>query len=197
MLAHKKKDNFDTNLFNQYRWFLFTGALIGGFGVSYVDVNIIKIIFALLAVVIAISMIRKEAFVLSDSLPKNIFINKSIPTFMGILSSSFGIGGGVLGVPIFRLFGVPIKRAIATSSGFGLYVALPACIGYIYSGIDVLLPFTYGYINIIALVSIASMSILFAPIGAKMSHSINPDKLKKIFALFLCIVSIKMIYSAL
>ena len=42
-----------------------------------------------------------------------------------------GIGGGSFGVPLMRLYGVPIHRAVGTASGFGLMIAIPSVIGFL------------------------------------------------------------------
>ena len=41
------------------------------------------------------------------------------------------------------------------------------------------------------------MTILTAPIGAKLAHKLDPGPLKKIFALFLAIVAVNMMLKAL
>jgi len=45
-----------------------------------------------------------------------------------------GIGGGSITVPLMAVCNVSIHRAVATASGFGLAIALPACIGFVISG---------------------------------------------------------------
>ena len=42
-----------------------------------------------------------------------------------------GIGGGSLGVPTMTLHGMTIHRAVATSSGFGLLIAVPSVSGFL------------------------------------------------------------------
>ena len=44
---------------------------------------------------------------------------------IGFLSVLMGIGGGSFGVPMMRLYGVPIHRAVGTASGFGLMAPSP------------------------------------------------------------------------
>ena len=53
---------------------------------------------------------------------------------IGFLSVLMGIGGGSFGVPLMRLYGVPIHRAVGTASGFGLMIAVPSVIGFLLQG---------------------------------------------------------------
>ena len=46
-----------------------------------------------------------------------------VPAFASTL---MGIGGGTFGVPLMTLYGVPIHRAVATASGFGVAVSVPS-----------------------------------------------------------------------
>ena len=50
---------------------------------------------------------------------------------IGFLSVLMGIGGGSFGVPLMRLYGVPIHRAVGTASGFGLLIAVPSVAGFL------------------------------------------------------------------
>ena len=52
-----------------------------------------------------------------------------------------------------------------------------------------------GFIYLPALVGIAAVSILTAPLGAKLAHSLPVGKLKKIFALLLIVVGTRMLIS--
>ena len=45
---------------------------------------------------------------------------------IGLFSALMGIGGGAFGVTVLTLSGRPIHQAVATASGFGAAIALPA-----------------------------------------------------------------------
>jgi uncharacterized membrane protein YfcA len=68
-------------------------------------------------------------------------------------------------------------------------------IGYIFNGwgLASLPAYSIGYINLPALVGIASISVLTAPLGVRLAHSLPVDKLKRIFAVLLYGVGTKMI----
>ena len=51
-----------------------------------------------------------------------------------------------------------------------------------------------GFVNLWALLGIATASFMTAPLGAKLSHALPASKLKKGFACFLILVALKMIW---
>ncbi len=53
---------------------------------------------------------------------------------LGLLSAMMGIGGGAIGVTVMTLCCRPIHQAVATASGFGAAIALPAALGYVLMG---------------------------------------------------------------
>jgi uncharacterized protein len=110
-----------------------------------------------------------------------------------------GIGGATVSVPYMTLCRVPIHQAVGTASALGMVISVPAALGYVIIGwgIDGLPQFSAGYVNLLAFFLIAPFSILAAPHGARFAHSISVHTLRKVFAAFLVIVSLRMLYSAL
>ena len=43
-------------------------------------------------------------------------------------------GGGTLAVPTLTLFSYPIRQAVGTSAGLGLFIAIPATLGFVIGG---------------------------------------------------------------
>lgn len=118
---------------------------------------------------------------------------------VGTMSALMGIGGATLNVPFMTLQGVSIHAAVASSSAMGPLIALPGTIGFILIGwgADNLPPFSFGYINLLALCVIAPISVLAAPWGAKTAHAVSVKTLRRIFSVFIVIVAVKMIWSAI
>jgi uncharacterized membrane protein YfcA len=116
---------------------------------------------------------------------------------IGFISSLVGIGGGAVSVPYMVWCNVPVHRAIGTSAAIGLPIAISGTVGFLFNGWDNhLLPdYSIGFIYLPALIGIAAVSILTAPLGAKLAHSLPVGKLKKIFALLLIIVGTRMLIS--
>ncbi len=53
--------------------------------------------------------------------------------------------------------------------------------------------YTLGYVYLPALFGIAVASIMTAPLGVKLAHSLPVNKLKRIFALLLIVVGTRML----
>lgn len=85
-----------------------------------------------------------------------------------------GIGGGVLNNTFMTLFGRPIHQAVATSSGVGVLISIPAIIGMVVAGWGApnLPPFSVGYINLLAVALIIPISTYVAPMGAQFAHKL-------------------------
>ena len=77
-------------------------------------------------------------------------------------------------------------------------IALAGTTGFVINGMGVDgIPGPHlGYVYIPAFLGIISMSVLTAPLGAKLAHSLPVAKLKKIFAVLLLVVGTKMLWSA-
>ena len=118
---------------------------------------------------------------------------------IGFLSVLVGIGGGSMGVPLMTLYGVPMHRAVATAAGFGFLIAAPSVLGFLMLPLDTgsAIPLTVGSINMAAVILVISMTLLTAPVGAKLAHKTDAARLRRIFAIFVVIVALNMARKAL
>lgn len=108
-------------------------------------------------------------------------------TLIGCLSGLVGAGGGFISVPFMVAHNVRILNAVATSAALGFPIALANTVGYLVAGWNLppALPGSVGYLMLPALAVIAAASVLTAPLGARVAHSIDLTQLKKVFALLL------------
>jgi uncharacterized membrane protein YfcA len=118
---------------------------------------------------------------------------------IGFLSVLLGIGGGSLGVPLMTLYGMPIHRAVATAAGFGLLIAVPSVLGFLFVeiGPESRPPYTVGAINGPAFVLVIAMTLITTPLGARIAHAMDPKPLRRVFAVFILGVAINMAWRAL
>lgn len=114
---------------------------------------------------------------------------------IGTVSAIVGIGGGSLTVPFLTWCNVSIRQAVATSAACGLPIALAGSIGFVMTGLNTanLPAWSLGYVYGPALVGIALVSMLSAPFGARLAHTLPTEMLKKVFAVFLALIGIKML----
>lgn len=157
------------------------------------------IIFGVLGVIVGLYLaFGRPSWRLGDAMPKGIGRAITAPV-LGFLSVLMGIGGGSFGVPMMMLFNQPIHRAVATSAGFGVLIAVPSVIGFLLMGAEVAgkPPLTVGLVNMPAFVVIISMTLLTAPLGVKLAHSMDPKPLKIAFAGFIMLMALNMLRKAL
>jgi len=115
-----------------------------------------------------------------------------VTTFaIGILSGLLGLGGGVLLVPYLHWRGIPMKSAIATATACILPAAMVGAVSSMMMSInaDHSITFSTGYIYWPAFLGISMMSMLFAPIGARLTHKAAAPVLKTAFSILLIAVA--------
>jgi uncharacterized membrane protein YfcA len=134
---------------------------------------------------------------LGDEMPKGLARALTSP-ILGFLSVLMGIGGGSFGVPLMSLYGVPIHRAVATAAGFGVIIAVPSVIGFLFIGGDGpgRPPFTIGQVNLVAFGIVVAMTLITAPWGVKLAHAMDPKPLKRAFAIFIMVMALNMLRKA-
>lgn len=113
---------------------------------------------------------------------------------LGGISALLGIGGGTVMVLTMVMCNRPIHQAVATAAGMGFLIGFPGMIGFLVLGLGAEdLPVgSIGYINVPALLAVAVFSVITAPIGARWAHSIDGDRLKQVFGVYLVLVSLSM-----
>lgn len=121
----------------------------------------------------------------------------AMAAFIGAVSSLFGGGAAALGVPFLTWCSVGMHRAIGTCSALGLPIALGGAAGYAITGWGVagLPPWSVGYVYLPAAAGISLTSVLVAPRGARLAHRLKGATLRRIFALFLVAMGVKVAIS--
>lgn len=194
---HFAKGTMDVALLRSLAPSIGAGVLLGTMLAIWLKGDALTLVFAVVAVAVALNMATTGAdWRLRESFPSGA-PRHGIGGFIGTVSAMMGIGGGTVGVPILSAFGAPMRAAVATASAFGIIIALPATMGFVWAGWGnaLLPPFSLGYVNLIGFALIVPTSMLAAPWGVKLAHSIPPLLLKRLFAAFLAATSARMIWS--
>ncbi|MEJ2137737.1 MAG: sulfite exporter TauE/SafE family protein [Desulfofustis sp.] len=175
---------------------ILTGTFLGSCFASLLSTNILKGFFVFFLYFVAYQFLTNKKPKPSRELPGTTGMF-GVGNVIGFISSLVGIGGGAVSVPYMVWCNVPVHRAIGTSAAIGLPIAISGTVGFLFNGWEnELLPqYSVGFIYLPALVGIAAVSILTAPLGAKLAHSLPVGKLKKIFALLLIVVGTRMLVS--
>lgn len=118
---------------------------------------------------------------------------------IGAVSALVSTGGGSLTVPFLVWQNVDVKKAVGTSAAIGLPISIAGTAGYIINGWSAtsLDHYTLGFVYLPAVLFISITSFIAAPFGARLAHKLPIATLKKVFALLLIMLSIKMLFSIL
>ncbi len=167
---------------------------------SWLSGKQLQVAFGLLVMAAAIKMLTESK---AQSQKKLEFLSKpSLPGLIGVglaaggVASLAGVGGGVVTIPMmYYLLNMPLKLAIGTSSATIVITALFSVAGYVFNGMGrVDLPeWSFGFVDLQRGTALAIGTILMARRGAYVSFRTNPFRLKKIFALFILLISIYML----
>ncbi|MDO5620106.1 MAG: sulfite exporter TauE/SafE family protein [Paracoccus sp. (in: a-proteobacteria)] len=197
VMAHHGKGAVDWDILRQWAPGIAIGAIIGVATVSSLRTPTLQAIFGVLVMLIAIYMIvSRPSWKLANDMPQGP-VKWALSAASGFLSVLLGIGGGSLGVPLMTLHGRPIHRAVATAAGFGVLIAVPSVIAFLFLPARNAPPLTVGSVNLAAFFIVIALTMLTAPLGAALAHRTDPVRLKRIFAGFLVIVALNMLRKAL
>ncbi len=170
------------------------GAFIGAWLTQFLSSNILAKLFGVMELLIAMQMLFGRQPNAQRQLPGTFGLS-SVGTGVGGLSALLGVGGGMMTTPYFVWHNVSMHQAIATSSAVGLPVALSGTLGYLIAGwsLSDLPDLTWGFVYWPAFLVIISMSVITAKIGANLAHRLSVAPLKKLFALMLIGLGLKML----
>ncbi|MFI5211565.1 MAG: sulfite exporter TauE/SafE family protein [Ignavibacteria bacterium] len=164
----------------------------------------LKKIFSGVLIIVAIKMLLEKEKTKSEnnnesgeSKPLNKYICGFIGIFTGAIAAFSGLGGGVFVVPLIHyLMKYPFKKAIGTSSAAILLTAAAGVLSYFLNTPKDAntMPYSFGMVDVVSAIPIVAASIPFARLGVYINRKTHHHLLSRLFALFILIVSIKMIF---
>ncbi|MBT8086790.1 MAG: sulfite exporter TauE/SafE family protein [Gammaproteobacteria bacterium] len=197
--SHHKRGAVDVRIVKRWAVFVLLGALLGAWIASRVHSDVLALVFATLAMLMAVKTVFfPESRALAEEIPAGPLV-PALLLFIGCASAMMGIGGGLFTVMTLTLFGVAIHRAVGTAALFGLFIALPGALGFIVAGwSDPRIPAaSLGFVSLLGFVCIAPTTVLTAPLGAKIAHALSAKRLSMLFGVFLVVASIRLFYRAI
>lgn len=193
--AHHQRGGIDWSLVRAWAPGMMLGGLAGSLLASRVPDAALTTVFAVVAALAALKMfLPLDHLRLAERVPKGLPGNLIALTIGGV-SSMMGIGGGTLSVPTMTMTGGPIHTAVGTAAFFGLLLAVPGTVGYLLAASVPALPgLTLGLVSFAALLVVAPLSMLTAPLGARLAHALERRTLSRLFGVFLGLVALRMLY---
>ena len=176
---------------------LLFGAWLGGWLADVMSTAQLKPLFAGFELVVAAYMLSSLHFNSGKRHLPNPLAISGAGVVIGGISSLAGVGGGTMTVPYLNWHGVHLRQAIATSAACGLPIALAGTLSYILHGwTQPNLPaWSLGYVHGPSLLGIVISSVLFAPLGAKLAHSLPVPTIRRVFALLLVGIALRLLFS--
>lgn len=198
MRSHQRRGNIDWPLVKQWTPAMLVGVLAGTLTATLVHGLILSMVFGIVALLVALNMLlRASAEPLTDHLPGRP-VQYGAAAGIGYVSVLMGIGAGTLGVPSMTAMNISAHRAVGTATVFGLVIALPsALLLLLVASTPAQAPAgTMGLVNLPGFLIILPMSTLMAPVGVRIGARLNAQRLKQVFAFFLAVVGIRMLWQS-
>lgn len=191
--AHHQHGAVRWDLFRALTPGILLGAASGALVAGYLPGLWLKRVFTVFILFVAWRMLRS-----THTEPRYRLPGRSGMTLagylIGTLSALVGIGGGTMTVPFLVGGGTDPRKAVATSSACGLPIAVAGSLGFAVVGWGLVgLPSaSTGFLYWPAIGAILLTSIPTAPLGARLAHRVPSGTLKRIFAVLLFAVGIKL-----
>jgi uncharacterized membrane protein YfcA len=174
------------------------GVLLGGYIAYVAPAEVFKIAFMLFTIFMSLRfLLGRDDWRVGDKLPGTPVMAVAGFSF-GTLATLVGVAGGSFSTLFLTLYGTAFHTAVATSTGLGVIIGVPATIGYMIAGwpyMAVLPPLSVGFVSILGALLIAPASVLAAPYGARLAHRLSKRKLEIGFGLFLMCVALRFAIS--
>ena len=175
---------------------IIAGTVLGAVLAIFLNTRVLEILFGLFVLFISIRLLIPKEFKGRHQLPGN-FGMTIAGLLVGAKSGLLGVGGGALTIPFLTYCNIPIRNAVVVSAATSLTVAIIGTLTFMISGYnDAELPsWSTGFIYWPAALPIMISSVIFTPLGVKLSHYLPATILSKILGVFLLIVSFQMLWN--
>jgi uncharacterized membrane protein YfcA len=194
-LTHHRLGNVDWRVFWRFAPGVALGVFFSAQIAARISGNALQLGFGIFGLFVAAQMALGIQPKASRNLPSALPL-LAIGGGFGLLSGLFGIGGGSLTVPFLNWCNLTMQRAVAVSAACGIPIAIIGALSYMYVGWqrEGLPEFSSGYVYWPAFIGIGIAAAPMARVGANLAQRLPSDKLRRLFALFLFVISVQFIY---
>lgn len=146
------------------------GTVCGALLASQLSTATLKVMFAAFLLFVAYKMSKQRDAAQHGHFPP-LWINHLLSTLIGLSSGLLGIGGGVMMIPYLTYCGIGTRQIVPISLLCTMTVAAIGTLTFMLSGHQQSMPvYSTGYIYWPAVLGIVITSVVFAPLGAKLSY---------------------------
>jgi len=197
--AHWKRGSIQTDLAVKIGVGVLLGAVIGPSLANYISGESLKMVFAIALLILSVFMFLEPVKISFRLNLIHTFWPSVYGVFSGTLSSLIGIGGATINVPFMVMNGLSIHKAVGTAASLGPVITFPAALGFVIIGWNQSgLPlFSFGYVNIAALILLVPVSMWMTSFGVAAAHKFSVTTLRRIFCGFMIAGGIAMLAEVL
>jgi uncharacterized membrane protein YfcA len=173
------------------------GALLGVWLVQYLNSKWFSVLFGLFLLFIATFLLRGQQLLFRRSAVRSVTeadlqslrspvmrLGMLLSALVGILSSVFGVGGGIVHVPfLIVVLGVPVHAATATSHFVLAITSLTGCLTFL----------SQGQVNLSVAASMGAGVLIGAQGGAVLSRRMRSEPIRRILAIALAVFAARLI----
>lgn len=196
--SHHRHGGVDWRIVRRITPGIVLGTLSGSMLASIMPATALKLVFVMFVAYAGTQLLLDFCPPPSRRLPGRIVLFGA-GGLIGAFSSLVGIGGGTMTVPFLMCCNCHMRQAVGTSAAIGFPIAVAGTLGYMIAGAGSagMPAYTVGYVYLPAVAGITAASMLTAPIGAKLAQTLPVHLLKKLFALLLYALGMKMLWGVL
>ncbi|ASJ07035.1 sulfite exporter TauE/SafE family protein [Thermococcus pacificus] len=160
-------------------------AIIGAYLSAVTPERALRLIFAGLLLYLTYTLLRSGGKSLQESAGEVNYLRVPIVGILaGLTSGLLGISGGILNVPLFHTYvGIPMRYSVGTSSLSLLFTALAGTIAH----------YRLEQVDVNMVLLLAPGLMLGAHYGALTVHRVEPSLIRRLFAVLLVIIALKML----
>lgn len=195
--GHFKRGTVDKDLLRIWAWPVLVGVLLGSAIASFAVPQVFQIVFVVVAAVNAAKLLSGgSGWRFRDSLPSRLAL-RLYGAGVGLVSALMGIGGGAVSTLILTLHNVPIHRAVSTSAGVGVLIAIPGTLGYMIAGYGRpdLPADAIGFVSLATFALTIPTSLLTTRFGVALAHRLSRQHLERAFGIFLLAVCLRFLWA--
>lgn len=202
-LKHRKQllrsdKTFPTKNYVQFIIPVGVGSVLGSIGAYFAPGALLKVLFGIICIIGAYQFMTAAPKPIETLEPPELKKYATAGIGAGGIAHFMGIGGGLVYMPVLNtILGVPIRLAVAISVAT---MVIGSSVGAFSFGIlgsfqqtEAYPPWSFGWFNLVAFLTLASTSVLFAQLGATATHKIAPKRFKVLLAFVYFYVGLRLI----